>query len=231
MGGGIEEGGGGGESGIHYESWNCFLIGKCFTLLEQNCICQSGFFSMFYDKQSKEGTDFYDALDPHWYWPMAGYDCEGCHLALDQSTGRHSLLEKFPVAKYMRKVLFGVEPMLRSTCDIFGYNIWTPDGMCKAYCPGGVGEPVSQQYYWRDEAKLINYGFPKYYRENAFESTMAIIQTREPTMSECKPPLACLGMNLGGKWMIQERPSEPTQNFRRPGFSPCHIRCCLLVCE
>ena len=36
---------------------------------------------------------------------------------------------------------------------------------------------------------------------------------------------------LGGKWAIQKRASESTQNFRRPGFSPCPISCFLLVCE
>ena len=36
---------------------------------------------------------------------------------------------------------------------------------------------------------------------------------------------------LGGKWAIQKRAAESTQNFRRPGFSPCPISCCLLVCE
>ena len=36
---------------------------------------------------------------------------------------------------------------------------------------------------------------------------------------------------LGGKWAIQKRPSESTQNFCPHSFSPCPVSCSLLVCE
>ena len=36
---------------------------------------------------------------------------------------------------------------------------------------------------------------------------------------------------LGGKWAIQQRSSESTQNFYPHSFFSCLISCCLLVCE
>ena len=58
----------------------------------------------------------------------------------------------------------------------------------------------------------------------------AIVKQRQP-LSVDDVRVVKEGEDLGRKWSIQKRPSESTQNFRRPGFSPCPIRSCLLVCE
>ena len=136
-------------------------------------------------------------------FPLPGYGCEGCHLAVSKETGAHSLLMKYPTAKYMRKTLFGVEAMLRPMCDVFGGNVWVPDGLCMAYCPGGMGEPLSQNYFYRVDPKKISIGSgllyePHHEMYNPILAEMGegvLIETREPTIVVCQPPLACRGAN------------------------------------
>ena len=58
----------------------------------------------------------------------------------------------------------------------------------------------------------------------------AVLQSRGTAEARVLPALV-LQQFLGGKWPIQKRPSESTQNFHRLSFSCCPIRSCLLVCE
>ena len=155
---------------------------------------------MFYDRQSKEDTPYFDPLFLYWYLPLPGYECNGCHLATFADSGAFSLVEKFPQKKYMRKTLFGVDANVRSFCDIFGDKIWVMDGMCMAYCPGGQDEPHAQQYYYRTEPRLVQLGIqnPPEYQPHHFLYSSAVRGARN---------------FLGRKWAIQKRVSESTQIF------------------